>query len=265
MSTAFTPPHAEPAHAGVLLRERGYVVLAPSGLAALVELEEQGAFIAAWKPHWSGLPLDTHLRDSGRYRFRRHGSFVVKDDALHAMPHRAHWQPVHYNALHGGIERWFEPLPESLVQDPPWTRLLLTLTQQASALRGVAGPWFVEAHAFRITTAGGIGRPTPEGAHRDGVDMVGVLMMDRVNIKGGETRVFEASGPSGQRFTMTEPGTTLLVDDASMIHETTPIQPEDPTQLGYRDTLVLTWRLDGFQEDKSAVGSFDGDHREPRS
>jgi hypothetical protein len=23
---------------------------------------------------------------------------------------RAHWQPVEYNALHGGLERWFEPI-----------------------------------------------------------------------------------------------------------------------------------------------------------
>ena len=28
--------------------------------------------------------------------------------------------------------------------------------------------WFVEAHQFRIDTLHGIGRPTPEGAHRDG-------------------------------------------------------------------------------------------------
>jgi hypothetical protein len=27
----------------------------------------------------------------------------------------------------------------------------------------------IEAHQFRIDTAEGIGRPTPEGAHRDGV------------------------------------------------------------------------------------------------
>ncbi|MEZ6015454.1 MAG: 2OG-Fe dioxygenase family protein [Planctomycetota bacterium] len=248
MSTAFTPPHAEPAHAGVLLRERGYVVLAPRGLAALMGRDEQEAPLAELGQFWSDLPLDAHLRDGGRYRYRRHASCVVEGGALRAVPHRAHWQPVDYNALHGGIERWFEPLQEGLVEHPVWARLLLTLTEQASALRGAAGPWYVEAHAFRITTDEGIGRPTPEGAHRDGVDMVAVILMDRANIKGGETRVFEANGPNGQRFTMSEPGTTLLIDDACTIHETTPIQPEDPARPGHRDTLVLTWRLAGFQD-----------------
>ena len=85
--------------------------------------------------------------------------------------------------------------------------------------------WYIEAHQFRIDTAEGIGRPTPEGAHRDGVDYVAVILVDRGNVRGGETRVFEAQGIAGVRFTMLEPWTTLLLDDARVIHETTPIQP----------------------------------------
>ena len=106
-------------------------------------------------------------------------------------------------------------------------------------------PWFVEAHQFRIDTEGGIGRPTPEGAHRDGVDLVAVFLVDRQGIKGGETRVFEAQGPAGQRFTLTDSWSLLLLDDERVIHETTPIQPVEDA--GHRDTLVLTYRAGGFQ------------------
>ncbi|MGZ5848890.1 MAG: 2OG-Fe dioxygenase family protein, partial [Ramlibacter sp.] len=56
---------------------------------------------------------------------------------------------------------------------------------------------------------------------------------------------FEADGPAGQRFTLTEPWSLLLLDDARVIHETTPIQPT--AQGGHRDTLVLTYRAGGFQ------------------
>jgi hypothetical protein len=38
-----------------------------------------------------------------------------------------------------------------------------------------------------------------------------------------------------------------LLDDARVIHETTPIQPLDPSAPGVRDTLVLTYRAGGFQ------------------
>jgi hypothetical protein len=117
----------------------------------------------------------------------------------------------------------------------------------------VKGPqtWYVEAHQFRIDTADGIGRPTPEGAHRDGVDFVAVILIGRENIKGGETRVFEADGPKGLRFTMLEPWTMLLLDDAAVIHESTPIQPLG--EHGHRDTLVLTWRAGAFQGDDAEV------------
>ncbi len=162
------------------------------------------------------------------------------------MPHRAHWQPVEYNALHGGIQRWFEPLPPELVQDPAWARLLQGLAGVAAMLRG-PGTWYVEAHPFRIDTEGGIGRPTPEGAHRDGVDLVAVLIAGLHNVKGGETRVFDARGPQGVRFTLREPFSALLLDDERVIHETTPIQPLAPSLPAWRDTLVLTFRRGGFQ------------------
>jgi hypothetical protein len=67
------------------------------------------------------------------------------------------------------------------------------------------------------------GRPTPAGAHRDGVDLVAVFLAAREGVKGGETRVFDAHGPTGVRFTLTEPWSVLLLDDAKAIHETTPI------------------------------------------
>jgi hypothetical protein len=70
-------------------------------------------------------------------------------------------------------------------------------------------------------------------------------MINRKNVKGGETRVFDAMGTSGQRFTLSESWSLLLLDDARVIHETTPIQPAQPG--GYRDTLVLTCRAGSFQ------------------
>jgi len=169
----------------------------------------------------------------------------VSGEQILQVPHRAHWQPVSYNALHGGLERWFEPLEPALVASPPWSRLLASLAGVCSGMKG-AQPWYVEAHQFRIDTEGGIGRPTPEGAHRDGVDFVAVILVSREGVRGGETRVFEAASPAGLRFTLVQPWTTLLLDDERVVHETTPIQPAAPG--GHRDTLVLTLRAHGFQD-----------------
>lgn len=232
------------------LQEPGFAVLDAAGLRQITGCCADQ--LTALQPSWDDLPPDAHLKDGGRYRRRRHACFVVQPDphtqqlSVSAVQHRAHWQPIEYNALHGGMQRWFEPMNAELVAQPGWQQLLLGLADVATRLKGVS-TWFIEAHQFRIDTTDGIGRPTPEGAHRDGVDLVAVVLVAREGIKGGETRVFEALGPQGQRFTLVEPWSALLLDDERVIHESTPIQPLGAT--GWRDTLVITLRQGGFQGD----------------
>jgi hypothetical protein len=228
-----------------LLQTQGYALFSPAEVAAMAGCTLQE--LDALAPSWDALALDAYLKDGGKYRKRRHSCFIQDGASLALAPHRAHWQPLEYNALHGGMHRMFEPLAPETIAHPAWNRLVTAIGQACSAASGQPR-WYVEAHQFRIDTAGGIGRPTPEGAHRDGVDYVAVLLVAREGIKGGETRVFEADGPNGRRFTMLEPWTLLLLDDAKVIHETTPIQPLAPGS-GHRDTLVLTWRAGSFQGD----------------
>jgi len=242
------PPLTALAALPTQMSSAGWAVLDAASLATWCDLTKNppGAWAQYWARYWADLPPDPHLRDGGRYRRRRHSCFVVEAGQVRDVAHRAHWQPLEYNALHGGYERWFEPLQPALFADPQWARLLRGLAGVADLVHPQPR-WFVEAHAFRIDTEGGIGRPTPEGAHRDGVDLAVVMLLARHNIKGGETRVFEANGPQGQRFTLAEPGSVLLLDDERVVHESTPIQPLDPAAPAWRDTLVLTFRRDGFQ------------------
>ena len=225
------------------LQSNDFAIVSPEDVAQIAGVPLQQ--MLSLNQFWDDLPRDPYLKDGGRYRFRRHASYEIQAGELMMAPHRAHWQSVDYNALHGGIERWFEPSQTLLTSNPAWQSLLVGLARILNDIKPVT-TWFVEAHQFRIDTTDGIGRPTPEGAHRDGVDFVAVFLLNRVSIKGGETRIFESGGSAGLRFTLTEPWSLLLLNDAKMIHESTPIQPIGPH--GYRDTLVLTFRSNGFQD-----------------
>ena len=237
------PPFTDRADLDTCLKDEGYAVI---GAAALCEwLPTDLPTLESLRASWDRLPPDTYLRDGGRYRRRRHSCFIAAGAELSEVPHRAHWQPVEYNALHGGLERWFDPIEPAVIEQPVWSVLLQRIARSCSVQKPEVDRWYVEAHQFRIDTTDGIGRPTPEGAHRDGVDFVAVLFVGRQGVKGGESRVFEARGPHGIRFTMTQPWTLLLLDDERVIHETTPIQPV--ADGGCRDTLVLTFRQGGFQ------------------
>ena len=245
-NATLAPPLTPVKELAQALRSQGYAVVSAETVSEISKVSLPN--LQNLSKCWEGLPRDPYLKDGGRYRFRRHASYEIKGDHLNLVPHRAHWQSVNYNALHGGIERWFEPVQAGLLNDPAWQSLLVGLAQVLGGLKP-ASTWFVEAHQFRIDTTDGIGRPTPEGAHRDGVDFVAVFLLDRVGIKGGETRIFDAGGSAGLRFTLAQPWSLLLMNDERMIHESTPIQPLG--DYGYRDTLVLTYRSNGFQDSPS--------------
>jgi hypothetical protein len=240
------PTYTTPAGLISELREHGYAALSPDSVLALTSSD--AAEFAELATSWDDLPPDNFLKDGGRYRRRRHASFILEDATLRQVPHRVHYQPVAYNALHGGMLRMFEPIQTPVIQHDVWQQLLLAIGKVCTAVSQTQ-TWFIEAHQFRIDTTDGIGRPTPEGAHRDGVDFVAILVVARVNVKGGESRVFDFDGPNGKRFTLLQPWTLLIVDDQRVIHETTPIQPTEPD--GHRDTLVLTYRSNGFLQSES--------------
>jgi hypothetical protein len=250
------PPHlTAPAELNDTLALRGFAVVGRDAIAGLADVDT-GALLAL-SPSWNDLPEDVHLKDDGRYRRRRHGSFIVQstEGVVDDVPHRPHYQGEEYNALHGGLLRLFSPLSESFSAAPAFRRVLVALGHIARE-RFFEDRFFVEVHQVRIDASSGIGRPTPEGAHRDGVDLVAVMLIDRQGVKGGETRVFDADGRAGERFTLMEPWSALLLDDAAVIHESTPIQPsadanaEPSAEAGpaHRDTLVVTLRRGSFQD-----------------
>ena len=201
---------------------------------------------ATFADSWNRLELDTYMADGGRYRRRRHAVYRAdRGDWIARGPHEPHFQAVDYNPMNGGIARWFEPI-EPGVGDGPSMRTILGFSR---VLFGALAPgtphWRIEVHQFRIEArTGEQGRPTPEGLHRDGVDYVLVLLINRQNIARGTTTVHDLAGRPLGDFTLTSPLDAALVDDARVAHGVTPVEPLDPSAPAYRDVLVVTFKHD---------------------
>ena len=191
---------------------------------------------------WDDLGLDTYMADGGRYRKRRHAAFQAGPDGVRRKPHQPHYQSRDYNALNGGIARWFEPVLETTAKTDSFQAILLVCNSLFSALTPVPS-WHVEVHQFRIEAQPGqAGQPTPEGMHQDGVDWVLVLMVGRVNIAEGTTSIHGMDRALLSSFTLRDPLDSALVDDHRVFHGVTPVQPLDPQQPAHRDVLVVTFR-----------------------
>jgi hypothetical protein len=205
---------------------------------------------AEFAASWDDLGLDTYMADGGRYRKRRHATLGARaGEPIRRGPHQPHFQSRDYNALNGGIARWFDPVLQEIAAGPSLTTILATsrvLFERLAAARDWHRPvWYIEVHQFRIEARSGVeGRPTPEGMHRDGVDYVLVLLIGRRNIQSGVTTIHDTSGRDLGSFTLAEPFDAAWVDDHRMMHGVTPVEPIDPSRSGFRDVLVVTFRRD---------------------
>jgi len=233
------------------LSQDGFVFVRGDAMRRALEpfgaLDDWSAFAASW----DDLELDRHMADGGRYRRRRHAVFAAGPDGpIERQPHQPHYQTLDYNPLNGGVARWFAPIAE----DAGGTHALRTILEFSRALftrlaplriaRGVLR-WKIEVHQFRIEAQpGNEGLPTPEGMHRDGVDFVLVLLVNRTNIASGTTSIHGPDGRERGRFTLTHPLDAALVDDARVAHGVTPVKAIDLEQPAYRDVLVVTFKHD---------------------
>jgi hypothetical protein len=209
-------------------------------------LEQSGA-LADWRAFaesWNDLAVDPYLADNARYRTRRYAVYAASSDgAVEREPHQPHFQHHDYNRLFGGIERWFEPITEEIGAGDTLRTILTFAVRTFGARAPSVRRWHVEVHQFRIEARQELaGQPTPEGAHRDGVDFVLVLLVNRENIVSGVTTVYDLAGAPLGSFTLTRPFDATLIDDSRVAHGVTAVTPLDPASPGRRDVLVVTLR-----------------------
>jgi hypothetical protein len=167
---------------------------------------------------WNRLEQDQYMADGGKYRKRRHATYAILNagEPAQLMPYQPHYQTVDYNPLNGGVARYFAPILDDLHDSTALAALLEFGNMVFSQITGNHS-WHIELHQFRIEARDGkLAKPTPEGVHRDGVDL-------------GE-------------FTLRESFDMVLVNDRRVYHGVTPITPLDPAAEAFRDVLVITFK-----------------------
>jgi hypothetical protein len=226
-----------------LLSQDGFVFVRGDSLRRALEpfgsLDDWNTFAGSWNE----LELDEHMADGGRYRRRRHAVFGGgAEGPIERREHQPHFQGLDYNPLNGGVARWFAPVTEA-VGDGQSLRTILEFSRALFSRLAAREPhWKIEVHQFRIEAQlGSEGLPTPEGMHRDGVDFVLVLLVNRENIASGTTSIHGPDGVERGRFTLTSPFDAALVDDSRVAHGVTSVKAIDPAQPAYRDVLVVTF------------------------
>lgn len=198
---------------------------------------------ALFRDSWNRLHPDTFMADGGTYRRRRHAIYELNkhDDSALLAPYRPHYQTIDHNTLNGGIARYFSPIECSINNNPILIKLL-ALCKERFCTAAPAGDWYIEVHQFRIETSCTAASPTPEGVHRDGVNFVFMMMIDRQDVSGGATFLYDRRGVLLCQHTMTHAMESAFINDEHIYHGVSTITPAAPGIYGYRDMLVITLR-----------------------
>ncbi len=228
------------------LAAEGFLFIEAAQTIALLSALAQAPIAAdrAFLDSWNRLEEDAYMADGGKYRKRRHAVYAVHNagEAARLMPYQPHYQTIDYNPLNGGVARYFAPILDDLHQSATLAALLEFGNRVFSQLSGNP-QWHIELHQFRIEARDGkLGKPTPEGVHRDGVDFVIVVMIKRVNIDSGATTIFDLDHRLVGEFMLHQTFDMVLVNDRRLYHGVTPITQLDAAAEAYRDVLVITFK-----------------------
>lgn len=224
------------------IRTRKYSFTASEQVSLLLDIKKPE--INSFKSCWDNLVIDPYMADGGTYRYRRYGQFnkLANSNTFTIVPHESYIQPHHINKLNGGIERHFEPLTDIFFNSQILTKTLNIMSDIYDEAEEGAQNWNIRLHPYRIVaTNDENGHPTPEGLHRDGVNYIATMMINRCNVLGGNTRITDTNKNELYNVTLKDTFDLVIANDADTMHEVSPISKKNTDLPTSRDVLVIAF------------------------
>jgi hypothetical protein len=197
-------------------------------------------------------PVDEYMGNGTRFkRFAQYRLSPIPDPAdgwaFEMLPQRDYTTYTKFNSVGGGIRRSYEPITVDFTP-------VISLGAQAIGLdRGE--DWQINVHQNRTVADGGRPGPlTPEGVHHDGHEFVMIAVLRRVNVGGGETRLWKPGAEAPFWTGTLAPGQAVLLDDRALAHDVTDVLSADGGP-GHRDIVIVAfsrWREKWYGDDHDA-------------
>jgi hypothetical protein len=178
------------------------------------------------------IPRDTYVHDGTR--FKDIARFLVGNGRVTKSRHGPLFHPTNSGSYGGLTERLYSEVPDNEIGG------LVEPIEIFAHAAGIAAEQEILLQRQRVTIGpNGISLTVREGPHQDGVKKLALLCVNRANIKGGISLIYDKNRTVTFAGIL-EPGEMLLIDDAKIWHDASPIQRLDPSCPGHRDILIIT-------------------------
>jgi len=193
------------------------------------------------------MPEDPHLFKGEGERRRRYGRFLIEPatGTLKIFKHDSFFQEKKFDQLYGDIHREFAPMTAEDFENDFFQMLVFDGFQCLPIPKRIEKkPFEISAHMIRIEAAPGnpMGRPAPEGIHRDGYHFGSIHLMRRENVKGAVNHIYDLQKNLIDKRTLEEPMDSIFFDDAAIFHGVSPFEQSNPAERATRDMLILLYQ-----------------------
>lgn len=225
--------------------EQNAYAFVPSQTIPLVE--EEGVEFQEFRNSYNRMGEDRHLNKGEGERSRFYARLMIdpKTLELYAFPHDKFYQSKTYDVLYGDIHREFPPAPPEVLSNRFFQRLLQQNFASFPIPESAKNEMYeISVHMIRIAATPGnrLGRPAPEGIHRDGYHYAAIHLMKRENLKGAQNRIHDLSKKVIDRETFLTPMDSCLFDDRRIFHSVQPFSQVDEEASACRDMLILLYQ-----------------------
>lgn len=187
---------------------------------------------AELKPYFDNLVEDQYTEPG--YRYRRFGTLDVQNNEVSMREIDTFFQSKEINKSEsGGIDRKFEPLEKSMLSSRAFNEIIKNFASYTGITEGI------DVHQLRLTPKDDNTTAAPEGRHQDGYDYIGMFVVSRENLTGGEILAWKNIDDETPLFEDDIYHRFVIFNDRDHYHTATDLGIEDKSKPAWWDIIVL--------------------------
>jgi selenocysteine lyase/cysteine desulfurase len=148
------------------------------------------------------------------------------------------YQADNYNNYNGNILRNYSNISKNILNNNDFKYLIKTFKQNALETMNIKIN-YLQIHQIRVYASETNINLVPEGIHQDGYNIIGMICINRHNIKGAISNIYDNNKNKIHNVQL-EMGEMLILNDNKLFHDVTSIELNNKQNQGYRDVFVFT-------------------------
>lgn len=171
-------------------------------------------------------------------RYRHFSLIDIKTDNYKLIGNLNFTQSNKLNKVNGNIIRNYENIDKLLLKNNIFKKLIFDF-KNIVRFHFNYTPNMIKIHQIRVCIDENNDEIVPEGIHNDGYNCIGIFCVNRENITGGKSIIYDKK-MTKLYSNILNVGDFLIINDNELLHDVEKLENIYKSAKGYRDMLIFT-------------------------